>query len=135
MVHAGHVKINGSPSLACRTLASKKMLIEPLSNLPIVRDPVVDHTAFRDKSVKLRPFLQRGRIAEKEPEELLQGFSTFRVLSRCISCVAYVSKCPTFTETRHLYSSPAIIAEIGRFAFDLRDSNDRLLIALSGGNI
>lgn len=128
------VEVNGEPTLACRTLASKNMLIKPLSNVPIVRDLVVDRTTIMDGLVRIRPFLERRRPLEREPEELLPAdFSTFRIVSRCINCLCCVSRCPTFTEARHLYAGPTLMVEVARLAFDPRDGGDRPRTAYEEG--
>jgi len=128
------VEVNGKPTLACRDPVLKSMVIRPLPNVPILRDLAVDHTAIMDRLVRIRPFLERQKPLEKEPEELLPAdFSTFRIVSRCINCLCCISKCPAFTEAKHLFSGPMIMAEIARLAFDPRDGGDRLRTAYEEG--
>jgi fumarate reductase (CoM/CoB) subunit B len=128
------VRINKKPRLACRTLASNEMLIEPLANFPVIRDLVVDRSIISRELIRIRPFLERIGIPEKEPEDLIpENFSIFRVVSRCISCLSCMSSCPTFTEAKNLYSGPLIQAELGRFSFDPRDIGDRAVTAYEEG--
>jgi fumarate reductase (CoM/CoB) subunit B len=128
------IDVNGEPVLACGTLASRKMTIKPLSNLPILRDLVVDRTCLTNSLLRARLFLERGESPSKEPEKLLpKEFSTFRIVSRCINCLSCMSKCPTYTEAKHLYIGPCPIAEIARYAFDPRNSGDKVMPAYQEG--
>jgi len=128
------VEVNGEPTLACRAPVVKSMVITPLLNVPILRDLVVDYTAIMDRLVRIRPFLERRRPLEMEPEQLLPAdFSTFRIVSRCINCLSCISKCPAFTEAKHLFAGPMLMAEIARYAFDPRDGGDRIRTAYEEG--
>ena len=40
------VTVNGKPVLACWEKATPSMVIEPLANMPVIRDLVVDRSAF-----------------------------------------------------------------------------------------
>jgi fumarate reductase (CoM/CoB) subunit B len=128
------VRINKKPRLACRTLASNEMLIEPLENFPVIRDLVVNRSIISHTLIRIRPFLERIGVPEKEPEDLTpENFSIFRIVSRCISCLSCMSSCPPFTEAKHLYSGPLIQTELARFAFDPRDVGDRAITAYEEG--
>ncbi|RLE62163.1 MAG: succinate dehydrogenase/fumarate reductase iron-sulfur subunit [Thermoprotei archaeon] len=128
------VEVNGKPVLACRTLASRNMLVKPLSNLPIVRDLVVDRTYLTSSLLRIRAFLERKKPPGMKPEKLLpKDFSVFRVVSRCIDCSSCYSKCPTYTEAKHLYVGPGLVARIARYIFDPRDDGNKVRVLYQEG--
>lgn len=128
------VKVNGIPSLSCRTQATMNMKIEPLSNFPIIRDLVIDREKYDERIDRIRPFLERKAPAETEPEVLKpKDFETFRVVSRCIDCLACMSGCPSYSEDSYEFSGPTLMTELARFTFDPRDCMDRISIANSEG--
>lgn len=92
--------INGHERLACKTgLASLKgpIRVEPLRNLPVIKDLVVDMANFFDKyaAIEPRPMLDARRLAEPaiipaadtRRTEISEGLD-------CISCGACYSACP-----------------------------------------
>ena len=57
------MNINGRNALACVTHVSavvknNKLVLRPLPGLPVIRDLVVDMTAFYKQYEKVKPFLQ-----------------------------------------------------------------------------
>ena len=53
------VRMNGREVLACWEAVEPDMTIEPLRNLPVVRDLVVDRAPFERKVAELEPWLER----------------------------------------------------------------------------
>lgn len=128
------LRVNGEPTLICRERAVREMKIEPLANFPIVRDLVVDRQAHDERVKDLRPFLERISPPIKEPEVMKPvEFEGFRIVSRCIGCLACVSNCPSLTEDVYQFSGPASFVELGRYFLDPRDKGDRLTTAYSEG--
>ncbi|TES84856.1 4Fe-4S dicluster domain-containing protein, partial [Candidatus Aerophobetes bacterium] len=128
------LRVNGEPTLICRERAVREMKIEPLANFPIVRDLVVDRQAHDERVKDLRPFLERISPPIKEPEVMKPvEFEGFRIVSRCIGCLACVSNCPSLTEDVYQFSGPASFVELGRYFLDPRDEGDRLTTAYSEG--
>ncbi|MFB0566301.1 MAG: succinate dehydrogenase/fumarate reductase iron-sulfur subunit [Candidatus Aminicenantaceae bacterium] len=117
--------INGSFDLACRTmvesLKSILITIEPLPNLEIQKDLVVDMEPFWDALQKIEPFinpreemLEKGsRIEEKEMEKIEQFIS-------CIMCGSCYSACPVVTRDNR-YLGPSALAKLYRLVKDPRD--------------
>jgi succinate dehydrogenase / fumarate reductase iron-sulfur subunit len=71
------VNINGKPMLACYTqvldLNADTVTIEPLSNLPVIKDLVVDIQPFFQNFRKIRTVLIKPPEAFKKPEEFTQS--------------------------------------------------------------
>ena len=54
------VRMNGREVLACWEAVEPDMTIEPLRNLPVIRDLVVDRAPFERKVEALEPWLERA---------------------------------------------------------------------------
>jgi succinate dehydrogenase / fumarate reductase iron-sulfur subunit len=123
------VIINGKPMLSCSTqiyhLNTDVITIEPLKNLPLVKDLIVDHTPFFEKQSKIKPYIIRSDEAEyweptreylqtpKELEEYLQ-------FSYCLTCALCYSACPISGTSRE-YLGPQALMNAYRFIADNRD--------------
>jgi succinate dehydrogenase / fumarate reductase iron-sulfur subunit len=117
--------INGNFDLACRTmiesLGSERIVIEPLPNLEIQKDLVVDMEPFWEALRKIEPFLhpqkemlEKGhRIEEREMEKIFQFIN-------CILCGCCYSACPVVSRDEK-YLGPASLAKLYRLVKDPRD--------------
>ena len=117
--------INGQFDLACHTelasLGTSLIVIEPLPNLEIEKDLVVNMDPFWEAVYRIEPFLQseekcpeKGyRIEERQMERILQFIN-------CIMCGCCYSACPT-TSRDDRYLGPAALAKLYRFVKDPRD--------------
>jgi len=117
--------INGKFDLACRTmvesLASSLIVIEPLPNLEIQKDLIVDMEPFWEALRKIEPYLFPGekpiekgyRIEEREMEKIDQYID-------CILCGCCYSACPVASRDSR-YLGPAALAKLNRFVQDPRD--------------
>ncbi len=91
--------INNEIRLACRTqilqLNSAKIKIEPLPNLPVIKDLVVDMTQFWEKHKYIKPWLEpRDEQPEKEwlmDEDLRVYLDSY---GNCILCAGCYGACP-----------------------------------------
>lgn len=128
------VMVNGRPSLACRDGARKEMLIEPLYNLPVIKDLVVDRSEFDAQLGKIRPWLHRRLKPATDPEDLdPKDFDDFRVVSRCIECLSCLTVCPVFTAGKYEYSGPSLHVHLARHILDPRDELNRIPVAFFEG--
>ena len=117
--------INGRIALACQTLVegldSDVVVIEPLPNLEIQKDLIVDLKPFWDAYRKVEPFLQAsGDVPEtghRVPEKDMEGISQYVT---CILCACCFSACPTASRDGR-YAGPAALAKLCRFVKDPRD--------------
>jgi len=129
------ININGVPGLACRTLVdpSKRYLLEPLPNFPVIRDLVVDLGPGFKHLEKLRPYLERIS-APTRPERLSrEDVSLVMELRSCLECFACYAACPAVASAKQEFAGPIAMRELASFEFDPRDQGDRVQIAISSG--
>lgn len=127
-------KINGRPGLMCRESATEEIRLEPLDNLTVVRDLIVDRRENEGAKAGLRLFLDRVSCPQQDPEAI--GHSAqerFKVASRCVECYSCVSACPVSAKKPHEFLGPANFVLLARHVFDPRDELDRSIIARNGG--
>lgn len=127
-------KINGRPGLMCRESATPELRLEPLDNLPVIRDLVVEREEYERRKEGLRLFLDRVSRPEAEPEQVdTAAHDRFKVASRCVECYSCLSGCPAFRENQHEYLGPAGMVQMARHAFDPRDELSRGVEAYGEG--
>ena len=128
--------LNGNFDLACRielqALESTLIVIEPLPNLEIQKDLVVDMEPFWEALSRIKPYLfpdkkiqKEGHIIEERKMEKI-----FQYIN-CIMCGCCYSACPVASRDER-YLGPAALAKLYRFVKDPRDK--RPFSNLSGVN-
>src|SRR5918993_1457469 len=125
------VRINGKSALACNTRISdaarkagdgKAIVVEPMGNMPVLKDLIVDMDAVHWKKMRrVTPWLlPDGEAPEREyivpPESMIDVTQTMA----CIQCGACVSDCLSM-EVDPLFVGPAALAKAYRFVGDPRD--------------
>jgi succinate dehydrogenase iron-sulfur subunit len=117
--------INGRPELACRTmvdsLSSALIILEPLPNMEIQKDLVVDMEPFWNALGAVHPYVigdghppEKGyRIEEKEMTKIER-------YTNCILCACCYAACPVVTRDAR-YLGPIALAKLNRFVRDPRD--------------
>lgn len=117
--------INGKIDLACRTQVSKFedriILLEPLPNMEIIKDLVVDMTPFWSMYEKVKPFLIR--LTSPPDRELYQSEEERKKIDQfvnCILCASCYSACPVVSRDPE-YLGPHAFAKLERFIRDSRD--------------
>jgi succinate dehydrogenase/fumarate reductase iron-sulfur protein len=125
------VRVNGREVLACWEAVEPDMTIEPLRNLPVVRDLIVDRAPYERKVAELEPWLERPRPYESFPEPLShrQMKNASKALD-CIGCMCCYSACPVISLGNLTdFAGPAPIVQLGQTALDPR--NDATKVARS----
>jgi succinate dehydrogenase / fumarate reductase iron-sulfur subunit len=126
------VRINGKPGLACNThlvAAARRgaegapITVEPMGNMPVIRDLIVDMDAVHWKKIRrVTPWLlNREPIPEREyivPHEAMVDVTQSMA---CIQCGACVSDCLSM-EVDPEFIGPAALAKAYRFVGDPRDA-------------
>ena len=122
------VRMNGREVLACWEAVEPQMTIEPLRNLPVVRDLVVDRSPYENKVASLEPWLRRPGDYAGFPEPLShkQMKNASKALD-CISCMCCYSACPVIrlgdlTD----FAGPAPLVQLGQTALDPRNDPQRI---------
>ena len=121
------MKVNGEAKLVCKTRVEElspngeKLLIEPMGNHPVIKDLIVDISAFFAKMEQISPFLQPNQ--EPESGEFIASNNSMEKLlteMNCIMCGLCVSEC-TVLEVDNTFIGPAALAKASRFVYDPRD--------------
>ena len=141
------VLINRIPRLACRTQVQKlpvtgseihlapfllhsgpspwdpekEILVEPLPNLPVIRDLIVDMEPFFANYRAINPvFHPAGPAPEKERFMSREAVRELERYTGCILCAACFAACPVNGTNRN-YLGPAALAKLYRFHIDPRE--------------
>ncbi|MGH8740173.1 MAG: succinate dehydrogenase/fumarate reductase iron-sulfur subunit [Burkholderiales bacterium] len=121
------MRVNGREVLACWAAAEPDMTIEPLRNLPVMRDLTVDRRPYEKRFLALEPWIHRASPYPGFPEPLTQREMRFTSEALdCISCAACYSACPVvgLGEVTK-FSGPAPLVQLAQAALDPRDSRER----------
>jgi succinate dehydrogenase / fumarate reductase iron-sulfur subunit len=119
------MKINGREELACvvkvQDLGTPSVLVEPLANLPLISDLVVDMTGMYERYTDLSmPYLRQSEfMAGAEPPDAIAQFQRYE---NCLECGICVSACP-ITGTDPDYLGPAALAAAWRVVAEPRSSD------------
>ncbi len=126
--------INGQVNLACRTqvhrLSAETITVEPLPNLPVLKDLVVDMELFFEKLQVIQPWLQpSGPDPERERLVDPTQWAEAEPYTNCILCASCHGVCPA-AERDPAYLGPAALAKHYRFLADVRDAADDERVSL-----
>ncbi len=143
------VLINRVPRLACRTRLDpllrgedrlalaphpgltrgeayspdEEVLIEPLPNMPLIKDLVVDQEGFFTRYRKISPvFRPAFPLPPKEQPMDSAGVKELETYTNCILCASCYAACPVNAEDEE-YIGPAALAKLYRFAIDPREGD------------
>jgi succinate dehydrogenase / fumarate reductase iron-sulfur subunit len=132
------MKINGIPSLACRTIAlqavneKNEINVESMDYYPGVRDLITDIDGFYDKIYKVMPRLiadESVLMGENEQRMTPEDQTEVWKFQECIYCGLCVSACPSVKEDEK-FLGPAAHAKGFRFIDDVRDTKKQERIEL-----
>jgi len=131
------VRMNGREVLACWEAVEPEMTIEPLRNLPVLRDLVVDRAPFERKVASFEPWIERVAPYAGFPEPLShkEMKSASKALD-CIGCMSCYSACPVIglgELTR--FAGPAPLVQLGQTALDPRNDPAKVARALAQTDI
>jgi succinate dehydrogenase / fumarate reductase iron-sulfur subunit len=124
------VRINGEPGLACHTHLDHARAsspdgvieIEPMGNMPVIKDLIVDMDAVHWKKVqRVTPWLiAKQPVPEREYLVSKEAMVDITQSMACIQCGACVSDCLAM-EVDPGFIGPAALAKAYRFVGDPRD--------------
>jgi succinate dehydrogenase / fumarate reductase iron-sulfur subunit len=139
------VRMNGKPGLACNTHLDETAArmhapasnpgeggegggagiieVEPMGNMPVIRDLIVDMDAVHWKKIqRVTPFLiNKQPVPEREYIVPHENMADVTQTMACIQCGACVSDCLSM-EIDPLFAGPAALAKAYRFVGDPRDA-------------
>ena len=124
------VKINGKARLACLTNALEAaeegggtVVVEPLDNMPVIKDLVVDRSDFERRMLSVKPYLvpkpellASDKWYPMPPSVQMDLWSA----AQCIWCGICYSLCPVALVDEG-YAAPHGLVKTYRFAYDPRD--------------
>ncbi|MBI2914761.1 MAG: succinate dehydrogenase iron-sulfur subunit [Firmicutes bacterium] len=132
------MRVNGRFRLACRTqlgdLGDGEVLVEPLHNLPLIKDLVVDMDPFFEKYERIMPYLIANTEMPPEEESYQSPKDRLAVdeMIGCILCGACYAAC-TMCGTREDYLGPAALTKAYRFVADSRDEGRKRRLEVVSG--
>jgi fumarate reductase (CoM/CoB) subunit B len=127
------VRMNGREVLACWEAVEPDMTIEPLRNLPVIRDLVVDRAPFERKVASLEPWIERTAAYAGFPEPLShRDMKSASKALDCIGCMACYSACPVIgLGDLTGFAGPAPLVQLGQTALDPRNDPAKVARALA----
>ncbi len=126
--------VNGEAKLTCWEPAERTMTIEPLKNLPLVRDLVIDRNPYEEALRELAPRIERAAPYLGFPEPL-PDMEEVNTLTNCVECLACYSTCPAIAAGDTTFLGPAALVQLGRFVLDVRDRRDLGRIHLTDAHL
>lgn len=123
------MRINGESRLACKTKViqaaprGQPVTLEPLANLPVLKDLVADMGPFYEKIRAIVPWLATDPAKRAPVREYLVDAARSTKLSQfaaCIQCGVCYSACP-IVALDDRYLGPAALAKAYRYCHDPRD--------------
>lgn len=119
------INVNGKNGLGCITpLSSLKQPIEirPLPGMPVIRDLVVDMSAFYRQYRAVKPYLiVHDPVPEVEFKQTPEQREKLDGLYECILCGCCSTACPSFWWNPDKFLGPAALLQSYRFLADSRD--------------
>jgi succinate dehydrogenase / fumarate reductase iron-sulfur subunit len=121
------MRVNGGGQLVCNTQyrehvdANGVITIEPLGNMPVIKDLAVDLSDFWRKIESVEPFIKNEHPPEQGEHRMRPAdFLKIDDASTCILCAACYSECTSYEVDRN-FLGPAALAKAQRIVFDTRD--------------
>jgi fumarate reductase iron-sulfur subunit len=130
------MNVNGTPRLTCATFLREyypnEIVVEPLTNFPIIRDLVIDMNDFMIKLGQVKPWLittEERPLSEGEYRQTPAQVEQYKQFSMCINCMLCYAACPVYGMEPN-FIGPAALALAHRYNMDSRDAGraDRLQI-------
>jgi fumarate reductase (CoM/CoB) subunit B len=107
--HCGEcsMMINGKPMLSCAVPMTREVMLEPLRNLPLIKDLVIDRNWVYRRTLKHLPQLES---LMRNPGNLLsipmEVIDRITLLDDCIHCLCCMSVCPAYKKEPELFPGP-----------------------------
>jgi succinate dehydrogenase / fumarate reductase iron-sulfur subunit len=123
------VNLKPYPALEITTTwnPSEEVLVEPLPNLPKIKDLVVDMDRFFIYYRKIQPVFKPSDVGDIAPEkerlmkpEMVKELENY---TNCILCASCFGACPVDSKNSN-YLGPAALAKLFRFYLDVREGDN-----------
>ncbi len=113
------MRVNGTEVLACAYKIQEGDLVEPLKNVNVIRDLVVDMDkayAFNQKAKAWQSSLSQGVSVAQEDEKINE------LQSDCILCGSCYSACPVYVVNGE-FLGPFALTRVWKYLSDVRESD------------
>ena len=133
------INLNGTPVLACKrkitpSETKKRLKLEPLACLPLIKDLMVDFSEDLEARARLRPSPENCKPVEKLPLKLESTqYAQQKPYALCIRCHACVEVCPAVKKEGSRFVGPLLMQDIARLSVDKRDEANRFVEAVKEG--
>jgi succinate dehydrogenase / fumarate reductase iron-sulfur subunit len=128
------MRVDGRARLACRAKVvaitrgdeEHEIVVEPMGNMPVIKDLVVDQEIFWSKIRQVDPFIDPTQAPPADGSEYRVPNESMLDLTHtmnCIMCGVCVSDC-TVLEVDKNFIAPAALAKAYRAAADPRDGHE-----------
>jgi len=117
------VEVDGRPRMGCHAELKKGMKIAPLAGMPVVRDLVIDRTAFFEGLRELEIFIPEQE-STAEPR-ILKESETHMSLVGCLECLACNATCPDYDFAENPLAGPYVFVKLAQLHLDPRNAIDR----------
>ena len=122
------IRVNGREVLMCVTAVhdlGREITVEPLANIPVLTDLVVDMEEFYDRFPDEHPYLRESEfnVGAETPD----GIAAYVRYEDCVECGLCVSACP-IVGTTDAYVGPAALAAAQRMLEEPRGADRGRLI-------
>jgi succinate dehydrogenase / fumarate reductase iron-sulfur subunit len=122
------MRVNDKMRLACNTKVialakheGDEITVEPMGNMPVIKDLVTDMAVHWDRVRQIEPWLQpTGPEPEREYLVSNEAMLDLAGVMNCIHCGACVGACPVLAIDEN-FIAPAALAKAYRFVGDPRD--------------
>jgi len=118
------MRVNEKEVLACSYKVQEGDFIEPLKNMPVIRDLVVNMDSAYEKNKKAKAWLSsiiQNSSLTQEDEKIneLQG--------DCILCASCYSTCPVFSVNED-FLGPFTLTRVWKYVSDKRETDEKNMI-------
>ncbi len=117
------VEVNGKPRMACYTDVKEGMKIGPLAGMPVVRDLVIDRTAFFEALRELELYIPEQ--GERSEPQVMQESEAHKKLLSCVECLACNATCPGYDFEKNPLIGPFVFVKLAQLHLDPRNEIDR----------
>ncbi|HZD81132.1 MAG TPA: 2Fe-2S iron-sulfur cluster-binding protein [Actinomycetota bacterium] len=117
------LQVNGREALACVTFVrdlGHQITVEPIANIPVLTDLVVDMTEFYARFPDQHPYLRSSEFLPQA--DTPDGIGTYVRFENCIECGLCLSACP-IAATSDAYVGPAALAAAERLLEEPRGAD------------
>ncbi len=119
------IMVNGTQCLACEKLVEPEMRIDPLPNLPLIKDLVIDRRKVFDRIFGLLPNLSRTKVERVSIEGLdTETANNYVRLTKCFECLICQASCPAAADGTGGFVGPLGLLWLAQQWLDPRNRGD-----------